>query len=568
MRKFIARLYPAQDKTKVTTRFPVPIATVLISMLCVSFISLYIRLFFGVNLFDEMYVHATAYRIFLGDLPFYAELNIAQSSSLLLVPFYQMLDKALGNTDGIVLISRTFFLGFVFIIYWRCTHWFQSRLSLTLAMLVCLPILSYSPTYTYDIFYKTISPLLYCFGLVALSFAPSRTSHVWSGISLSIATFINGAFFPIWCLVLWMARSKRHYAVSAILTGSVLALFLWGWVGNEGLTNIWNYHLQRGSSLLTFSERLRAAFLQFTTAHFLKKIIWIAMGFGILTIIGKKRFLPWVLPALFLIPLWLGQGVGGYALYLISLGPILYLLNRQDREYRSAFKYLWFSAVFGAFWTSILTDSGIPNSSIALLPAILSVVFGVALQIKTIRGFNQNFALIITMVIPTLFFCYSLTQPEPWHTEPLNTRISKGPLKGIWSSHKQVDCLMQLDNDIKQNSDETTRGLIYGACSPTSYFSFHRPPLASSVWRCDQQQPSCLRRFERQSKPGDLIILSLREVTCMEGSPYNKYDHSDPFFKKINETFLLVEKRSEYKIFKRTNLPSNPKGNFKLSRLK
>src|SRR5690606_35992000 len=100
------------------------------------------------------------------------------------------------------------------------------------------------------------------------------------------------------------------------------------------------------------------------------KLLWVAVLGAVAVALRRWRGRAVGAGLLLLVPMGLGAGVSGYAVYLASLAWALAWMA-GDRQSRGLCGWIWLPSVVASFWSAVLSDSGFWNVSLMLLPACL-----------------------------------------------------------------------------------------------------------------------------------------------------------------------------------------------------
>ena len=92
---------------------PSPLAVAAVAIAIAAVAVTWRRLFFGVDLSDEGFSVALAYRMVLGAKPFVDEINPLQTAQFFVFPFAKVYVWLAGGSSGIVLFARHLYLAWV-----------------------------------------------------------------------------------------------------------------------------------------------------------------------------------------------------------------------------------------------------------------------------------------------------------------------------------------------------------------------------------------------------------------------------------------------------------------------
>ena len=117
------------------------------------------RIHFSIDYYDESFYIAMAYHFVLGAKPFVDEYNLAQTVSLLTVPFFFLFHLLQGSTEGIVLFSRYLYL--IVTMLFSLAFFFTIRRTVDsiLAILIAATPLFFTPFMIYSVSYNSLGML-------------------------------------------------------------------------------------------------------------------------------------------------------------------------------------------------------------------------------------------------------------------------------------------------------------------------------------------------------------------------------------------------------------------------
>ena len=463
-------------------------------------IGAYCRLFVSVGflgLMDEQYWVAAAALSSLGGVPYYNDLHIQQTSSLLYEPFVFLYYKIFGSYGVILFVRHLYFalaLGCAYI-YFRFFRAFTDVITaLAIASLLIVSTWWAQPSLGYN----SIGGL--CFGcgalLAVLGVDQRRWKWLgWSGffffLSLGAYPTLLGALISLWAAIAVLRGiAKKPWVRETLFANGITILFLGGFLLSlilrtsvNDLMNVYQFSTAH-SSLGSFTMKL--GYGLWLWYKFLPPW-WILGPFFILWLALWKRFdVPW---QFFAVPFAVMMAIkdppepGTFhppmVMLLVVAGiPLLVQAARTSWKGNWTFLALFTAAFAGTFftcWSSALTI----YTTFVTSTYALAVVLMMASRSKL----YTPWVALTTMVIPLIIF---------FHKNVFNQRddaaitnevelLTSGPYAGLFTSPERAEFLNQLQSDI----NESTRGaksIIFYDEFPMGYLMTDLFPATRTLW--------------------------------------------------------------------------------------
>ncbi len=545
----------------------------------------YLRLFIAVPLGDEALYVGSALLTSIGARPFYHELFVQQTASLLyepLIAFYYLL----FGKFAIMLFARHLFLAFLLVLGAVTFFFCRRRTDVISALAIALAAMTGGNFGLPTLGYNSMGCIGFgCFALLALRAVEERSLKLscWSGLFAFITlaaypTFLAAVFF-FWLFVALVQHFlKRPYWktmwVCNLTAGGLLLGYLLSLVVRFGWDNIY----------LSY---------QFTSAHieggpFWPKIfygLWLFREFapwpwlvflllGLWWMAWKRLGLPWVF---FLIPIGLFMisqvkarpEQGTFAQAFIFIGclaglPLLLhsLLHSWKRDWPEL--VLWATGMAMApvlCWTSGLTYYSTHYSTLFSLVALL------VLSVK--QGVSRGLA-IAMFTVPLIFIVQKWEShflPTQDNVANLTEVIDWGAFAGIWTYPAEYNYLAQIQSDIDAAAKGSLSILFYDNF-PGGYLMADLAP-ATRTWLmhglgvASRVRPFLREHYQIAGNRPDVIFRFTKHMTVVE----NVWDDSDPkrflpyedvfwhYLPEESGDYTRVVERFNYSVYKRKGLP-------------
>lgn len=470
----------------------------LISMAVLVLGGSYLGLYLLMDWADESFALAVPYRFYLGDAPFRNELNVAQLYSLFTYPFLHLYLWLQGTTAGLVLYTRHLYwvvhLG-LFLWVRRC---FMPDWGRTVATLVALSVFVFDPSSRRTLDYKSLYWIFFSAALVTAYAQRGRAAGWGPGVLLGGATFVNpGGGLACLLIAIGLSRLQRSgkflggWLIAVGVLGAVALVFLDG----QSLEAIRLYHASRGSTWEMFWNRVWDVSIGTWARNPLKKVALVALLLGLGWL--PRRLLATFLPLAGVFAWGVSGARSGLILYLAALGGGLLWLGGKER--RGLALFLWIPAMVSGFCTGILTDGGLPNAAISLLPAVWVTLLLLALWTRRFGGGLHR-----SWMAPALCLGFLLVTGAEFRHGWVKSVFNSGPFYGIRERGWVKDSVEELERTL---SAEPASGILfYGGWPSFGYLLSGHRPLAPTVYRCASGDRPCFDHFKERQMPGTLVV--------------------------------------------------------------
>jgi hypothetical protein len=560
-------------KTQVLT-----VAVALLGMLAIG-ANVY-RLHYGVDVSDESFYVAMAYRFALGDRPFIDEFMVTQGAALLLYPALKLFVWIREGTEGIILYSRYLHLAFtvficaiIFAALRRAVDW-RIALLAGLACVVFVPFNIHSPGY------NTLGSGLFTAALSVGFFAHStgeKVAHVFfAGVFGSLAAIAYpplalpcGVF--LFCAVAVSADRRTFFlawVAGAFAGGCWLLVPLY----NAGLAQL------RGDLALYMSVgaeggglyKLLAAgfhFLDwFPSPGIVPKLLLVVL------LVGLKIRPAWARHALPFVPLLVMQQDPNYAAlnYVRNyafMAPLLFYFTQSQKHAQPLFWLVWVPSLIAGFATSWSSGNGAYNGGIGLSPGCLVTTVYLAMLMfstgKGSRGYPQHAAeapnlahaapAALTVCLLASYVLGPVYRDAP--VAQLTAKMMSGPYAGIYTTENRKSYLDQLLSDVARFAREG-RSILFFHDFPAGYLFTKLRPATNTVLL---RSPGWVPQFNIQATLDYYKAFGIQPdiVFKINTLPLEKvyevpYAETDPLFGLITgPRYRRVLDRDEYSVFVR-----------------
>jgi hypothetical protein len=435
------------------------------------------RIFYGVDFFDEAYCVSFQWRFALGDRPYLDEASFHQNFAVFLFPLVALFRAIIGNSDGLVLFTRSVFwiasMGAAVAVF----RFFRTRVTAEVAYLmtavflllpVSIPNFSYSMLGTY-------SMILGALGLFALGEKFSRRQALVAGVLHGIAAASDPSQIPTLLCLAAVAIAycpKRTaltlwYGIPPLLMG----ILMLGYAGSRGID-----HLAQSSRFLMHSEwtvnffshvrdlsavgypRTWAALVALAAAaHYLRYRRVVALVAAVLPIAC------WVLVTL------IGYGTVFYFTYFGLAGVLAYAAAPKDSQLRHFFRAFWVPSLVCAIsltWAGNL--GGVYRFGNGMVLAVLAtILFCNAISRSTWPAWFT----VACLVALTAQF-------SPYHGDAVFT---EGPFQGLRTESARVEWLRPLASEVRAR-EKAGKRILFHSHFPAGYLLTSMRPASNNTW--------------------------------------------------------------------------------------
>lgn len=507
-----------------------------VAFFCVVLLLSYIRIFFGAELSDEAQYVASAYLPVVGGKPFFNELFLQQTASLLYSPFVYFYTKILGSTFGLVLFVRHLFFLLLLASTFVCYKYFCLKISRAESLLVSSLLLAFIPHSLPSLSYNTVGYLFCGIALFGFLLASECKSNKWAllaGVSAVVSIFayptlIVGltSFFFITSFLVWK-NSRRQILASlvgvAICSGVLLALLtFWGW---ENVLN--SYHFSKlfgtlgGLGKFVIAKNVVLEFFPQTEILLIVFLLWIAALF--------MKPLSVVSGALALVVLFIFYHVKNappathVLLPLLSIGYAFVAVKYKSTAAHMALAVALAISQLVLCWTSSMTAYSMGLSAVYLVMLLFVDLFTYEIRSKK---------LIVTVKVALVSFslwCYYDYQYRDFSFSHMNARVETGPYAGLFTGERRKNFLALLEEDLSSVSadrktifffDAFPAGYLFTSLKPETRVLFIHPANLNQVMR-----PIIASHFQAGGAYPDIVVhfkkleLSEKDTMTLDFTP-------------------------------------------------
>lgn len=500
------------------------------------------RMLHGFSFSDEAFYVALPLRFSMGDRPFVDELNIAQTSALLIYPFIKAYYALLG-TAGIFLYVRVLFLLFFAGVGWSAYAFVRPHLPRPAALLISVACMCFIPYGAPGLSYNTLSMGLFSIGLFSIGrwlMSPAEGRPFWktpiygAGLahaaaclaypSVLLSTLVTAA-----CATA-LARGRRLRGLLLYAAGGItLVLLVSPVLYNAGLANVRAMIAYTGGNSLTAAFKLTALAERFAVFRQHHPELIVALSLAAAGVVAA-RWMPRItslglsvaLPLMALAAALNGYlGSLGYVASFAVLGPIL-CFGVPDRRLAAVvgFGIIAPSLSLGVVMAASSTNGALATG-IGMFPAAIATAVALAAfvdhHLQSWPRMRQAMVLAPALFVVCLLRhaagenSYYVDGP----TSELTARVDHGPYWGLYTTPKQHAFLEELSADLHAHRG-ADGSRIY--CNiPAGYIIAERRPLVASAWIFSSPSKSVVdaRFFLERAQPGALVLVVGEEYNLM-----------------------------------------------------
>ena len=499
----------------------------------VALVAVFWRLRRGIDFTDEAFYLALPYRFALGDQPFVDELNIAQTSGLLLYPFVKLHVAVRGST-GIFLFIRILYVLFFSLVGWTAYQLGSTRLPRHAALLAGTACIAFLPYGIPGLSYNTLGCGLLAIGLFVTTrslVAPPeeapkllRDPLTWGGFALGAATFayptlVVGAAVST-AAVFALANGRRVSAAVRVAIGGglfvaiVSPLFLWA-----GVRNMREMLAYSGAGAVASSTgKLTVLWNQFVAQHPELPMMMVALSVAASLSRRWPRLVALFLP--FLPLLARGALVGstatslGYVASFALTAPLLAVALKEFRVGLTLVVGVWLPSVLCGAASAYTSSNGAVAAGLGLYPA--AIVSGILLAmwiVELVRPLQSaelrgvfGFAPATLLYVLVKIVLQNDAVYRDGHVATLTTMVTEGPYKGLYTTPERQRSLAKTSADIVAHA-KSQRALFYYDF-PAGYLIAGQRPLVSSAWTFPMEPRMSIdaQMFSARARPGDFVF--------------------------------------------------------------
>ena len=464
---------------------------------------------YGIDFTDESFYVAIPYRFVLGSRPFIDEVNLQQSASLLLLPFYWARVR-LSGFEGLMLFARLLYCGAAAVLVGVATRSLSRMVAWPYALLVSLPLLVLAPFSIQNLSYNTLGAGLLTAGMVV---ALPALAGLGRDQVLAVAGVLHGLaviayptlLVPIaaYCVAMWLLADQRSRSGALMLYvagGAVVLVPFAGylaWVGVGALAEVLRY---TQSSAPRFGlDKIAALARGLATIT-----LWMSpavAGFGALLFMRARRpaLVRWGLMLVPFLPILAVRVFSGhlhtlgYGLIYASLAPFVYPFTPHDRLDKVLLIWGFAPALLAGLTTAYTSYTGFYNAVIGLAPAIVitSVLLLRALGEcgsgrvgeSASRSTSHTVlplvagSIVVMLAVGALWTGFYAEYP----VQQLAALIRSGPFAGIYTTPEKARFVTALSAHLAKTATPQDSVVFFDNFS-AGYLLLSTPPGALSVW--------------------------------------------------------------------------------------
>jgi len=468
-----------------------------------------LRTRYGIDFTDESFYVAIPYRFALGSRPFIDELNLQQSASLLLLPFYWARVR-LSGYEGLMLFARLLYCGAAAVLVGVATRSLSRLVAWPYALLASLPLLVLAPFSIQNLSYNTLGAGLLTAGMVV---ALPALAGVGRDRALALAGVLHGLaviayptlLVPIaaYCVAVWLLadpRSRSRALMLYVAGGAVVLVAFAGylaWVGAGALGEVLRY--TETSAPRFGSDKIAALAKGLTTIT-----LWMSpavAGFAALLLMRTRRptLVRWGLMLVPFLPILAVRVFSGhlhtlgYALIFASLAPFVYPFTPRARLDKALLVWGFAPALVAGLMTAYTSYNGFYNGVIGLFPSVLitSVLLLRALgECGTGRTGGAGPRSVCAALLPVLAGSIVVTIAvaglwtgafAEYPIRQLTSMIASGPFGGIYTTPEKARFVAGLSADLAKIATPQD-SVVFFDNFPAGYLFLPTQPATLSVW--------------------------------------------------------------------------------------
>lgn len=475
----------------------------------------YFRIFFGADVTDEAQYVASAYLPSIGGKPFFNELYIQQTASLLYAPFVWLYSFVFGSLTGIILAIRHLYFIFAGLTAYSAYRYFQATCDRLQSFALSTLFITFIPFCIPSLSYNTIGYLgINCFFIwSAISLrSPRLTAGILSGAFASLSVWSYPTlcipvviFYMITCLFFFKDRTILRKILSSACTFGLIMILTLPLLLLAGLENLeMAFNFSRASGAGGGFEKITYAFQTLFSTLPPVQILVPFVTFWIFFARWKKLSSVWLFSGLTIL----------YISFCLSA-------NSRPTTIFASHLHLWFLSQFAvviclcAWWSARKSDFPLgvkfllplvisafigslvltATSSMTFYPAIYPLVFVLLLAFKEFLPAGNRVAILYLILInvATLGLSYSFVYRDD-SVENLGHLIQEGPYAGILTSEARDRLLNEIQTDINSLA-KAGNSILFFDSFPAGYLMSSKLPATRSLFMHPLPTYSWLRPF-------------------------------------------------------------------------
>lgn len=537
--------------------------------LTLVWIAAYLRIFMGADLTDEAQYVASAYLPLIGGKPFFNEMFLQQSASLIYTPLLAVYWKLTGSIDGVILYVRHLYAALALFTAWNFFRYFKSKADLQTTLWTATVFLTFIPWCLPSLSYNTLGYFGFAnfllFQLQGLenpgrrNLAAGSCSAALTAASYPTLAVAMGVYFLTALPWFWKARKKRLFLFQSALTSAALAILcasaflLFDWQDLQD-----SYHFSR----------------TFGAGGGLEKLIFAFQLAG-------QIIPPWPwLSGLFILAVWIQWQTKFSQSLIFWLASMAYFaFSRRTDEASSSINqvhiFLWFlfCLSFGLSWRRELRTKLLPFS-LSCLTGVLVLMYSSSMTVFAAVYCSVIFLVVIWPMLPgsdlgrrvfmialniTLLTGSYLYNYRDYSLSMMQNFVSEGPYAGILTSEPRVLLISEVQSDLQEFKSRASTVLFYDSF-PAGYLMSELKPATRSLFMHPLPLSRGVRNFyadyySRSENLPDLVFdfktipFSEMEVAVLNIPGFDPYrDPMKNFFLKTGR-YQLARSRTHYDIY-------------------
>lgn len=536
-----------------------------------------VRIHYGIEIIDESFYLAIAYRFAQGDIPLIDEYNIIQTASFITYPLVKLYLLINGNTEGIMLYIHYCFFLFLVIYFSIICLVLESFLPKKIAVMAALPCLFFVPFNVYSFSYNSMGSAFLTLGLFLgirsiLIKKYNRIITFFSGLChglcvLAYPTFIIpvGLFFII---RIWHEKADKKillYIAGGLLASS-LAIPFFIYAGVDQIKTVLNYvnSIGKHAGGIEKFEKIYSQFYHLTHAWFIYLVTlaifysFIRMRFfaGIwVTLIILISFIYLLLQTMF------GQSGSLFTVFYFSIiGLTVYLFIHKNFLARRFFLLVLIPSIVAAITGSWTSSNGLVNIGLGTFSGSIaaSVLIYIFIRKYARSSWHEFFSIIIFCAFSYVIMMYTFITTSEGRISELKYLIDKGPFKGIFTTLEKKELLDSVYADIKE-LEKNGKNVLFYDDFPAGYLFTSMRAASPTLWIFTPHlyktldRESVIKYIKDRRMPDYIfrmngILLDSQnfiEREYLPNEPIDKLVYSDAFTPIIARKWYTVFKRSE-----------------------
>ena len=500
--------------------------------------SLVRRIGLGVDVQDESFYVATAYRFAIGDRPFVDEVFIHQTAALLTAPIAHAHLALVGSTDGIIVGMRAAYLAFSLGVAATAAFVLSHLVRTPHALLVGAACAAFVPFGIPNLSYNTLGfGFLTCGTLLgALAAFHDRARGglvppIAGGLLLGLGVFTYpplALVAPVQVLAVFFAtRGRAPRAAWAHLLASVAAgiagaaaLLSFGWENVAASIEATNVIANKGGG-----ER-KLAFLANDILRWVVRQPAALLLAGLLAGLARSRWRRAVPLLAIGVPLALAS-VGGVdpvvrghlQVFQLALAlPLLVRAANLDTDERRFCLLASVGCLVAAPLVSYTSTNGLVNAGITCVPAMLAALAATVATVERANVSGPRALANALPAVPAVLFLLVLqasyaTSVYPMGSPPTREQtalVEDGPFAGIRTTERRARVIDALQGDLDRFVDAND-GILFFDALPAGYLMTPARPVADTTWtalyRLAEAAPTnLLAYYERVGRRPDVVV--------------------------------------------------------------